>query len=47
MALAAGRAPDLALYCAAVADLVQALRDNRSSNATFQLESLARCGSPR
>jgi hypothetical protein len=47
LALAEGRAPDPAFYCAAVADLAQALRDNRTPNAKFELESLARCGSPR
>ena len=46
-ALAEGRAPDPALYCAAVGELTQALRDHRTPDATFELESLARCGAPR
>jgi len=46
-AIAEGRAPDPALYCAAVAELIQAWRDNRTPNAAFELETLARCGSPR
>jgi tetratricopeptide (TPR) repeat protein len=46
-ALAEGRAPDPSLYCAAVTELVQAMREHRSPDATFELEILARCGSPR
>jgi len=46
-ALAEGRAPDPSLYCAAVTELVQAMRENRNPDATFELEILARCGSPR
>jgi tetratricopeptide (TPR) repeat protein len=45
-ALAEGRAPDPALYCAAEGELAQALRDNRTPDATFELDILARCGSP-
>ena len=46
-ALAEGRAPAPALYCPAVTELVQAMRDHRTPNATFELEILARCGSGR
>jgi tetratricopeptide (TPR) repeat protein len=45
-ALAEGRAPDPAQYCAAAGELAQALRDNRTPDATFELDILARCGSP-
>jgi len=43
-ALAEGRSPDPAQYCAAAGELAQALRDNRSPDAAFELEILARCG---
>ncbi|MFY9727459.1 MAG: hypothetical protein WAJ87_18315, partial [Bryobacteraceae bacterium] len=43
--LAQGRAPDPAYYCAAAAELARALREDRSPNAEFELEILARCGS--
>jgi tetratricopeptide (TPR) repeat protein len=33
-----------ALYCAAVTELEQAMRDHRTPNASFELEILARCG---
>jgi len=45
-ALAEGRAPDPARYCAAAGELAQALRDNRTPDATFELDIFARCGSP-
>ncbi len=45
-ALAEGRAPDPAQYCAAAGELAQALRDDRTPDATFELDILARCGSP-
>jgi tetratricopeptide (TPR) repeat protein len=45
-ALAEGRAPAPAQYCAAAGELAQALRDNRTPDATFELDILARCGSP-
>jgi tetratricopeptide (TPR) repeat protein len=45
-ALVEGRAPDPAHYCAAGGELVQALRDNRTPDAPFELDLLARCGSP-
>ncbi len=45
-ALAEGRAPDPAQYCAAAAELAQALRDDRTPDAAFELDLLARCGSP-
>lgn len=45
-ALVEGRAPDPAQYCAAEGELAQALRDNRTPDATFELDILARCGSP-
>jgi len=44
-ALAQGRAPDPAQYCAAAAELAQALREDRSPDAEFELDILARCGS--
>jgi protein O-mannosyl-transferase len=44
-ALAEGRAPDPAQYCASAAELAQALRDNRTPDAPFELDILARCGS--
>jgi tetratricopeptide (TPR) repeat protein len=46
-ALAEGRAPDPAHYCAAARELAQALRDNRTPDATFELDILSRCGSSR
>lgn len=46
-ALAEGRAPDPAQYCAAAGELAQALRDNRRPDATFELDILSRCGSSR
>ncbi len=46
-ALAEGRAPDPAQYCAAAGELAQALRDDRTPDAAFELGILARCGSPR
>jgi tetratricopeptide (TPR) repeat protein len=45
-ALAEGRAPDPAQYCAASGELAQALRDDRTPDATFELDILARCGAP-
>jgi tetratricopeptide (TPR) repeat protein len=45
-ALTEGRAPDPAQYCAAAGELAQALRDNRTPDATFELDILARCGAP-
>jgi tetratricopeptide (TPR) repeat protein len=45
-ALAEGRAPDPAQYCAAAGELTQALRDDRTPDATFELDILARCGAP-
>jgi len=44
--LAEGRTPDPAQYCAAAAEIGQALRDNRSPDAMFERQILARCGPP-
>ena len=45
-ALAEGRAPDPAYYCAAAGELAQALREDRTPDAAFELDILARCGAP-
>jgi len=43
-ALAEGRAPDPAQYCAAAGELAQALRNNRSPDQALEREARARCG---
>ena len=45
-ALAEGRPADPAHYCAAAREFAQALRDDRTPDATSELEILARCGTP-